>query len=58
MIRIFACYFSARSSRVPEKLLIPPPIPHPAHIAVIIHNREAAEPIQLDAALTLQVNGF
>ncbi|XP_071521204.1 uncharacterized protein [Panulirus ornatus] len=42
-------------SRVPEKLLIPPPIPHPAHIAVIIHNREAAETIPLDAPLTLQV---
>nr|XP_045593779.1 uncharacterized protein LOC123755315 isoform X1 [Procambarus clarkii] len=42
-------------SRVPEKLLIPPPIPHPAHIAVIIHNREASEPIPLDAPLTLQV---
>ncbi|XP_037776345.1 uncharacterized protein LOC119573262 isoform X2 [Penaeus monodon] len=41
--------------RVPEKLLIPPPIPHPAHIAVIIHNREASEPISLDAPLTLQV---
>ena len=45
-----------RSSRVPEKLLIPPPIPHPAHIAVIIHNREAIEPIQLDAPLTIQVS--
>ncbi|KAK4293817.1 hypothetical protein Pmani_033507 [Petrolisthes manimaculis] len=42
-------------SRVPEKLLIPPPIPHPAHIAVIIYNREATEPIALDAHLTLQV---
>ncbi|KAK7072695.1 hypothetical protein SK128_010140, partial [Halocaridina rubra] len=42
-------------SRVPEKLLIPPPIPHPAHISVIIHNREASETIPLDAPLTLQV---
>ncbi|XP_076032256.1 uncharacterized protein LOC143020023 isoform X3 [Oratosquilla oratoria] len=42
-------------SRLPEKLLIPPPIPHPAHIAVIIHNREAANSIALDATLTLQV---
>ncbi|KAK8396821.1 hypothetical protein O3P69_005057 [Scylla paramamosain] len=42
-------------SRVPEKLLIPPPIPHPAHISVIIHNREATEAIPLDATLTLQL---
>jgi len=33
-----------------EKLVIPLPIPHPAHIAVIIHNRDADEPVpvQLD----------
>ncbi|XP_064104875.1 uncharacterized protein LOC135214466 isoform X2 [Macrobrachium nipponense] len=42
-------------SHVPEKLLIPPPIPHPAHISVIIHNREASETIPLDTPLTLQV---
>lgn len=48
-------YLVVCGSRVPEKLLIPPPIPHPAHISVIIHNREAAEPIPLDAPLTLQV---
>ena len=42
-------------SRVEEKLLIPPPIPHPAHIAVIIHNREAQDAIPLDAPLTQQV---
>ncbi|KAB7503013.1 hypothetical protein Anas_11001, partial [Armadillidium nasatum] len=44
----------AGASRVPEKLLIPPPIPHPAHIAVIIHNRDAIEQITLDDTLTLQ----
>lgn len=56
VILLSGCVFSSVcGSRVPEKLLIPPPIPHPAHISVIIHNREASEAIPLDAPLTLQV---
>lgn len=31
-----------------EKLLIPLPVPHPAHIAVTIHNRDSEDPIPLD----------
>lgn len=58
MIVRMCVYFAVCGSRVPEKLLIPPPIPHPAHISVIIHNREATEPIPLDAPLTLQVSMF
>jgi hypothetical protein len=34
-----------------EKLLIPLPIPHPAHIAVTIHNRDSEDPIPLDFEL-------
>lgn len=34
-----------------EKLLIPLPIPHPAHIAVTIHNRDSENPIPLDSEL-------
>jgi hypothetical protein len=34
-----------------EKLLIPLPIPHPAHIAVTIHNRDSEDPIPLDSEL-------
>ncbi|XP_015590720.1 uncharacterized protein LOC107265616 isoform X2 [Cephus cinctus] len=34
-----------------EKLLIPLPIPHPAHIAVTIHNRDSEEPIPLDSEI-------
>lgn len=34
-----------------EKLLIPLPIPHPAHIAIAVHNRDAEQPIQLDSEL-------
>ncbi|XP_026671760.1 uncharacterized protein LOC108627846 isoform X2 [Ceratina calcarata] len=34
-----------------EKLLIPLPIPHPAHIAVIVHNRDSESPIPLDSEL-------
>ncbi|XP_014217676.1 uncharacterized protein LOC106646149 isoform X2 [Copidosoma floridanum] len=34
-----------------EKLLIPLPIPHPAHIAVTIHNRDTEDPIPLDSDL-------
>lgn len=32
-----------------EKLLIPLPVPHPAHIAVTIYNRDADEPISLES---------
>ncbi|XP_046394390.1 uncharacterized protein LOC124162073 isoform X1 [Ischnura elegans] len=34
-----------------EKLLIPLPVPHPAHITVSIHNRDGEEPIPLDSEL-------
>jgi len=34
-----------------EKLVIPLPIPHPAHIAVTIHNRDSEDPIPLDSEL-------
>lgn len=34
-----------------SKLLIPLPIPHPAHIAIAIHNRDSEQPIQLDSEL-------
>ncbi|XP_043500875.1 uncharacterized protein LOC122523280 isoform X1 [Polistes fuscatus] len=34
-----------------EKLVIPLPIPHPAHIAITIHNRDSEDPIPLDSEL-------
>ncbi|XP_058795012.1 uncharacterized protein LOC131666391 isoform X2 [Phymastichus coffea] len=34
-----------------EKLSIPLPIPHPAHIAVTIHNRDTEDPIPLDSEI-------
>lgn len=34
-----------------EKLVIPLPIPHPAHIAVTIHNRDSEDPIPLDSEI-------
>ncbi|XP_048507153.1 uncharacterized protein LOC105689462 isoform X2 [Athalia rosae] len=34
-----------------EKLLIPLPVPHPAHIAITIHNRDTEDPIPLDSEL-------
>ncbi|KAK7794593.1 hypothetical protein R5R35_003607 [Gryllus longicercus] len=34
-----------------EKLLIPLPVPHPAHIAITIHNRDSDDPIPLDSEL-------
>ncbi|XP_063981609.1 uncharacterized protein LOC135164835 isoform X2 [Diachasmimorpha longicaudata] len=34
-----------------EKLLIPLPIPHPAHIAINIHNRDSEDPIPLDSEI-------
>lgn len=55
-LRDFA--FAAGPSRVPEKLLIPPPVPHPAHISVIIHNRDATEQIPLEETLTRQVSAL
>ncbi|KAI5727881.1 hypothetical protein M8J77_008103 [Diaphorina citri] len=38
-----------------EKLLIPLPLPHPARIAVTIHNRDRDEVIDLDSELTQQI---
>lgn len=34
-----------------SKLLIPLPIPHPANIAIAIHNRDSEQPIPLDSQL-------
>lgn len=33
----------------PDKLVIPLPIPHPAHIAITIHNRDSDDPIPLES---------
>lgn len=38
-----------------EKLLIPLPIPHPAHIAITIHNRDTEDPIPLDSDLCQEI---
>ncbi|KAK9888177.1 hypothetical protein WA026_000446 [Henosepilachna vigintioctopunctata] len=35
----------------PDKMLIPLPIPHPAHIAVTIYNRDSDDPIQLESEI-------
>lgn len=40
-----------------EKLVIPLPIPHPAHIAVTIHNRDSEDPIPLDSELCQNILG-
>lgn len=34
-----------------EKLVIPLPIPHPAHIGITIHNRDSDDPINLNTEL-------
>lgn len=33
----------------PDKLVIPLPIPHPAHIAITIYNRDSDDPIPLES---------
>ncbi|XP_008202982.1 uncharacterized protein LOC100123730 isoform X2 [Nasonia vitripennis] len=38
-----------------EKLMIPLPIPHPAHIAVTIHNRDTEDPIPLDSEICQEI---
>lgn len=38
-----------------EKLLIPLPVPHPAHIAVAIHNRDTDDIIPLDSELCQEI---
>lgn len=35
----------------PDKMIIPLPIPHPVHIAVIIYNRDSDNPIPLESEL-------
>lgn len=35
--------------RSTEKMIIPLPIPHPAHIAVTIYNRDSEDPIPLES---------
>lgn len=34
-----------------EKLVIPLPVPHPAHIAITIHNRDSDDPINLHSEM-------
>ncbi|XP_046659884.1 uncharacterized protein LOC124353884 isoform X2 [Homalodisca vitripennis] len=38
-----------------EKLLIPLPVPHPAHIAVAIHNRDTDDVIPLDSEICCEI---
>lgn len=38
-----------------DKLLIPLPVPHPAHIAVTIHNRDTDDVIPLDSELCCDI---
>lgn len=38
-----------------EKLMIPLPIPHPAHIAITIHNRDTEDPIPLDSEICQEI---
>lgn len=33
----------------PDKMVIPLPVPHPAHIAVTIYNRDSDDPIPLES---------
>lgn len=33
----------------PDKLVIPLPVPHPAHIAITIYNRDSDDPIPLES---------
>lgn len=35
----------------PDKLVIPLPVPHPAHIAVTIYNRDTDDPIPLESEI-------
>lgn len=35
----------------PDKMVIPLPIPHPAHIAVTIYNRDSDDPIPLESEI-------
>lgn len=41
----------ARTPYLPDKVAIPLPIPHPAHIACTIYNRDSDDPIPLDAEI-------
>ncbi|XP_018330268.1 uncharacterized protein LOC108740446 isoform X2 [Agrilus planipennis] len=36
---------------VPDKLVIPLPVPHPAHIAVTVYNRDSDDPIPLESEI-------
>ncbi|KAF5280931.1 hypothetical protein FQA39_LY17937 [Lamprigera yunnana] len=36
---------------IPDKLVIPLPIPHPAHIAITIYNRDSDDPIFLESEI-------
>ncbi|XP_022916271.2 uncharacterized protein [Onthophagus taurus] len=36
---------------MPDKLVIPLPIPHPAHIAITIYNRDSDDPIPLESEI-------
>lgn len=35
----------------PDKLVIPLPVPHPAHIAITIYNRDSDDPIPLESEI-------
>lgn len=39
----------AQQSYMADKLCIPLPVPHPAHIALIIYNRDSESPILLES---------
>lgn len=36
---------------LPDKLVIPLPVPHPAHIAITIYNRDSDDPIPLESEI-------
>jgi len=49
---IFAAICDCRSEGVVgREMAIPLPIPHPAHISVIIHNRETETPFQWETPI-------
>lgn len=39
----------------PDKLIIPLPVPHPSHIAVIVYNRDSENPIPIDSESCLEL---
>jgi len=41
-----------------DKLCIPLPVPHPAHIALIIYNRDSESPIPLESENCIEILRF